>query len=217
VDRPVVVSFKALPQTILSGADDAVLQHWFDTAPTNVPIYWSYWHEPEDNIAAGQFTAEEYRAAWVHIAALAANAHNPELHATLILMAWTADPHSGRNWQDYYPGSTVIDTMGWDAYNTGWSNGSYNSPAEVYGNAIAVSKQLGKPFGFAETGSHLVPGDDGTGRAAWLRNTAAYLEAQGASWVCYFDSTVGGDFRLLDAPSQTAWRDAVEGLIPPAS
>ena len=49
----VIVSFKALPTDILSGADDAALTHFFDTAPTGHPIYYSYYHEPEDNIADG--------------------------------------------------------------------------------------------------------------------------------------------------------------------
>jgi hypothetical protein len=63
----VIVSFKALPKTILSGADDATLTHFFDTAPTGHPIYYSYFHEPEDNIAHGQFTLADYKAAWTHI------------------------------------------------------------------------------------------------------------------------------------------------------
>lgn len=52
----VIVSFKALPRAIVSGQDDAVLSHFFGTAPTGHPIYWSYWHEPEGNITDGEFT-----------------------------------------------------------------------------------------------------------------------------------------------------------------
>ena len=48
----------------LSGADDAVLSHFFDTAPTGHPIYYSYYHEPEPHIAEGQFTLSAYKAAW---------------------------------------------------------------------------------------------------------------------------------------------------------
>jgi hypothetical protein len=50
----VIVSFKAQPQTVLSGADDAALAHFFTTAPTGHPIYWSYWHEPENDAAHGR-------------------------------------------------------------------------------------------------------------------------------------------------------------------
>jgi len=68
----VIVSFKALPTDILSGADDATLTHFFDTAPTGHPIYYSYYHEPEDNIADGQFTLADYKAAWARVVQLAA-------------------------------------------------------------------------------------------------------------------------------------------------
>ena len=81
-----MVSFKALPTTILSGADDTALSHFFNTAPTGSPIYYSYYHEPEDNIAAGQFTLADYKAAWARVVAIADAAHNPDLHSTLILM-----------------------------------------------------------------------------------------------------------------------------------
>jgi hypothetical protein len=199
--KPVIVSFKALPQTILTGADDAALSAWFNAAPTDRTIWWSYYHEPEDNIAAGQFTAAQYRAAWVHIAALAAAANHPNLKATLILMCWTLSPSSGRTFTDYYPGPSVIDTLGWDCYSEGYKKGGYDTPASVFGNAVALSKSLGKPFGIGEWGSQMAVGDDGTGRAAFIDQSVAYLRGQGASFATYFDSNTGGTFVLNDSPS----------------
>src|SRR5262249_19550345 len=76
-NRPaLIVSFKAKPRAILSGADDARLRQFFATAPRGRPIYYSYFHEPEDNIERGQFTAAAYRAAWKRVVALANSAHN---------------------------------------------------------------------------------------------------------------------------------------------
>jgi len=204
VNRPVVVSFKALPQTILSGADDAVLKAWFASAPTNRPIWWSYYHEPEDNIARGEFTAAAYRAAWTHIAALAHQAGHTNLHATLILMCWTLSPQSGRNFADYYPGSATIDTLGWDCYNAAFRKGGYDPPATVFGRAVALSHSLGKPFGIAEWGSQMAVGDNGSGRGAWISLASAYLRAEGAQWATYFDSNTGGTFVLADRPSIVA-------------
>jgi hypothetical protein len=204
VNRPVVVSFKALPQKILSGADDAALSAWFDSAPTDRTIWWSYYHEPEDNIAHGQFTAAQYRAAWDHVAALAAGAHHPNLRATLILMCKTANPSSGRRFTDYYPGPSVINTLGWDCYSNAYSTGRYDSPATVFGKAIGLSESLGKPFGFAEWGSQLAAGDNGTGRARWIAASAAYLRAKGAAFATYFDVNVGGTFVLADPASRVA-------------
>jgi hypothetical protein len=204
VNRPVVVSFKALPQTILSGADDAALLAWFNSAPTNRPIWWSYYHEPEDNIARGEFTAADYRAAWVHIAGLADAAHHSNLKATLILMCWTLNPQSGRNFSDYYPGSGIINTLGWDCYNAAYTKGGYDSPASIFGRAVDVSRNLGKPFGIAEWGSQMAVGDNGTGRGAWISLTTTYLRDFGTAWATYFDSNTGGTFVLNDRPSITA-------------
>ena len=204
VDRPVVVSFKASPQTILSRADDAALSAWFRSAPTNRTIWWSYYHEPEDNIANGQFTAAEYRAAWVHVAALARAAAHPNLRATLILMCYTLNPASGRVFTDYYAGSKVINTLAWDCYSKGFAAGRYEDPAKVFGNAIALSKSLGKPFGIAEWGSQLAAGDNGTRRSVWIDAVVSYLRQQGASFATYFDSNTGGPLMLTDRASQQA-------------
>ena len=46
--------------------------------------WWSFWHEPEDDIERGGFTAEQYRAAWAHLDALETAVHNKNLRSTLI-------------------------------------------------------------------------------------------------------------------------------------
>ena len=83
----VVVSFEARPSRVLSGADDAALSHFFDTAPTGHAIYYSYYREPEANVLAHQFTVSKYKAAWAHIVTLASHAHNGDLKSTLMLSA----------------------------------------------------------------------------------------------------------------------------------
>jgi hypothetical protein len=199
----VIVSFKALPSAILSGADDAALSHFFDTAPTGHVIYYSYWHEPEDNIDAGQFTAAAYRAAWAHVVALADAAGNPDLRSTLILMAWDVDPASHRNWQDYLPPGNIISTLGWDAYPANFS--TLAAPAEFMGPAVAVSKAAGLPFGFAEFGTSAV-----AGRAAWLTDVGNYLIQSGAQFGTLFNSSPPyPSMKLTDAASIAAWRNVI--------
>lgn len=215
VNRDVVVSFKAPPADIISGKDDERLRTWFRTAPTDRSIYWSYYHEPEDNIAKGEFTAAEYRAAWTHLATLADEADHPTLRATLILMSWSVDKRSGRTWTDYYPGGDVIDVLGWDAYNDAANSSTpaakrrYDDPAKVFGPAVAASRAAGKPFGFAEWGSLLVPGDPGDGRAAWIRASATYQSGAGAVFSTYFDCAPGADYRIADAASTEALHDVI--------
>jgi hypothetical protein len=206
---PVVVSFKAAPRDVLSGSLDGRLSDWFATAPRDRQIIWTYFHEPEDDIANGAFSAADYRAAWAHLRQLANKANNPQLKSSLILMGWSLNKASGRNWKDYYPGSGVIDILGWDTYNMAASKGQYGSADAILGPVANASKAEGKPWGIGELGSKLVAGDGGSGRAAWLRAMGAYARANGAVYVTYFDAPVGGEFRLLDAPSQQAWRDVV--------
>ena len=200
----VIVSFKALPNAILSGADDAVLKHFFDTAPTGHPIYYVFYHEPEDNINAGQFTAAAYRSAWVHIVGLADAAHNPDLHSTLTLMAYDLRPASHRNWRDYMPPGNVISTIAWDAYPPGARQ--LTPPAQFLAPEVAASKAAGLPFGFAEFGV-----TDLSGRPAWLTAVGDYLMKSGALFGTLFDSTPPGtpDLTITDRASATAWRNIV--------
>jgi hypothetical protein len=209
--RPIIVSFKALPAEVLAGSHDATLLDWFQKAPSGQEIYWSYYHEPEDNIAAGTFTAAQYRQAWQRISGLASQAGNSRLHATLILMGWSLEAASGRNWRDYYPGREYLDVLGWDVYNAAWRNGQYKPIPELFAKVIAASQGEGLPYGIAETGSPIVAGDDGARRATWLREMAAHLTATGAVFASYFDldwtNHGGPDYRLRDAASQAAWRE----------
>ena len=211
--RDLVVSFRPSPQDVLSGKYDAEFREWFAKAPSNVNIYWSYIHEPEPLILQGKFTADQYRKAWQRIDSFADAACRSNMHATLILTGWTTLPASKRDWRTYYPGADVIDVMAFDPYN-GASNPTgvtgYPSAASMFDSVRKVAQEAGKPYGIAETGSTKVPKDvSGTQRAAWLAELAAYHRTNGAVFVTYFHSSRDGEWRLLDGPSQTAWRAAV--------
>jgi hypothetical protein len=213
VNRTVIVSFKFNPSDILSGAEDSRMKTWFANAPRDRDVYWSYYHEPEDQIADGDFSAADYRAAWRHLKSLADQAHNPRLYSTLILMQWTLNPQANRNWRDYYPGDDVIDVMGWDVYNVSGVK-KYDDPAGLLDPVIALSKQIGKPWGIAELGTVRTTTDsDGTGRAHWIGDIASVLKRSNALWVDYFDvgGDVNNDFALSDAPSRDAWRSMCDG------
>jgi hypothetical protein len=215
--RPISISFKYAPKDIVAGKQDAYLRNWFQTAPRDQDVYWTYYHEPEDNAAAGEFLAADYRAAWTHLRQLANTANNPRLRATLILMDWTINPLSGRKWRDFYPGRNVIQVLGWDAYNTKAKKNQYQPPAEIFAPVVQLSRAEKLPFAIAETGSHLIAGDAGAQRAAWARAMVKYLSANGALYVSYFDidwsktasgaAWTAGDFRLRDASGMAVWRE----------
>lgn len=219
--RPVVVSFRYRPSSVLTGQYDAALRSWFANAPS-YDVYWSYSHEPEDNITRGEFTAADYRAAWQHISDIADEAapETAQLHSTLILMCYTMNPASNRNWLNYYV-PTAQSMLAFDCYNHAWRRNAYGTPANMFKpitNWSAANPTI--PWGVSEVGSVKVSSDPtGTGRAAWLRSVGTWLANKHAEnpginaiFGIYFDVTgpKGTDYRLLDAPSQEAWREVVQ-------
>jgi hypothetical protein len=207
--RPVNVSFTAYPSQVLSGDFDRALRQWFRDAPNRIPIWWTYWHEPEDDIASGKISALRYRKAWRHINAIARRAGTPNLHPTLVLMAWTAHAASGLSVRHYYPGD-FIDVIGWDGYNPPGTR-VYAPPRHTFGPAAAKSKRLGARFAIPELGSLVVPGDDGSRRASWLVNVAKYAGSKNAAFVAYWDAKIPNkNYQLRDLPSRRAWRGVVK-------
>ncbi len=209
---PIVVSFKASPQQVVSGSLDGFFRNWFANAPRDRDIYWTNFHEPEDNIEHGEFTAGQYREALRRLDSLADAAGNPRLHTTTIWMCYTLRSGSHRDWHDYYPGNDVVDVMGWDCYSNPSDKRIYLDPEGLLGDLRRVSESQGKPWGIGEYGSEVAAGDDGTGRAQWLKQSAAYFRDHGALFVNYFDAHHGDhEWRLLDAPSRAAWKSVVSG------
>ena len=216
-DHDAVVSFRIPPAEVLSGVHDASLRRWFREAPTRRTTWFSYLHEPEDNIEAGEFTRADFLAAYRHITLLARAAApgNANLRPTLILMCYTVNPRSSRSWRDYFPGKAYVDVIGWDCYNHGSGDGGYGTPEKLLSGAVEATRAAGVRFGVAELGSLIAEGDDGRGRAAWLTAHARYLHGVGAEFVSYFDTNgAGTDYRLLDAPSRRAWRAVVSDQVP---
>lgn len=205
--RNVVVSFKLPPSQVVAGRFDASMRAWFAAAPEDLDVYWCYWHEPENDIEDGTFTAAEYKSAFSHLDQLADEAGNSRLRSTVILQSYSTRPASGRNWRDYVPDPDSVDVLAWDAYNRDTSQ--YSSPADLLDGPLRASTSLGLPFAVAELGSPLVSGDDGSRRAAWLRAVGAYLKQHDAVFVDYFDFLWNGgadDYRLRDNPSVQAWK-----------
>lgn len=208
---PVITSFRPPVAEVLAGKHDAALRAFFQSAPTNMPILWTYWHEPEKEILAGKFTTTQFKAAFQRIANIAKGVCRPNLFPTLVLMGWTTNPASKRNWVDYYPGSAYVSTIAFDPYNN--ANGqptSYPEPSTMFSYVVQVGKASGKPWGIAETGSGTVSTDTtGSGRAAWLLKMATYFKNNGAAFVSYYNSDRQANFKLRDTPSKDAWRKVV--------
>lgn len=211
-NRSIVASFRESPRAVLSGRYDDRIREWFNQAPRGQHVYWSYYHEPESDLAAGKFTKRQHRRAWRHVARIAAKACNPKLHSTLILTGWTAEPKADRNWRHYWPGKKFVDVVGFDPYNSASKRPKrYVKPWRLFRPVLRLAKKMGKPFAIAETGTQLIRGDkSGQGRARWLRRMARYFGRHDAVFVTYFQSDHKFDYRLLDRPSKRAWRRYVK-------
>lgn len=215
-DRDSVISFRASPQSVLSGRHDAFFKNWFATAPRSKTIYWSYMHEPESEVKNGEFTKTQYRAAWRRLDGFADRACKPNMHATLILSDWTVRPEANRNYRDYDAGKDVVDVLAFDPYNRIFQPNSreYDSPQEILGPIVNAMKADGRPYGLAEIGSRRMVGDQtGSGRAQWLNRIATYAVQNDAAFVTYFQATVKGDWPLRDSPSQQAWRNIIQANL----
>lgn len=208
-DRPVQVSFKYPPEEVNTGRHDTDLLAWFRSIPTDHDVYWTYFHEPENDIEEGEFSAAEFRSAWNRIYRLAEHAGNPRLHATLTLMQWTLHPDSGRSWRDYYPGRSAVDVLAWDVYNSPSQvkRGEYTPAHDLLGEIVSISRGQRLPWAVSEFGSHMAEGDDGTRRAVWLHEVTTYATWHHARFVSYFDlNWASGDYRIRDEPGIAAWR-----------
>jgi hypothetical protein len=203
----VIFSFQGDMDAIAAGADDARLTSFLQSKPAGVKVWVALKHEPEDQVRDGVFTAAQFRAATAHVAPVIRRAGGIP---TTILMAWTLDPHSGRNWHDFY--TPAIDAFGFDAYNSGQHKKvpDYKAPQAFVDPVLAVARETGKSFGWAELGSPCVSTDPTcVGRAAWLTALGTTLAANGAQFATYWNrasETSMLDFSLKDRPSINAWK-----------
>lgn len=207
-DRPAVVSFRASPRSILSGEHDRALRAWFRDAPTDRDTWWAYFHEPEDDVERGYFRARAFKRAWKHVDTIAERVDNPRLHPTMVLMCWTPQQNSGRDWRDYVPRHGRVEVLAFDCYAKGRGSLSYADPEKLFAAGYRAAKRAGAEWAVSELGAVRDSSDDGTARAAWLTEAAAWAVGR-ARFLTYFDSDVGGDFRLTDEPSRAAWADVV--------
>ena len=216
-DHDALISFRLPPKDVIAGTYDALLTKWFADAPRDHVTWFSYLHEPEDNIARGEFTRADFLAAYRRISGLARTAApaNANLRPTLVLMCYTTNPKSKRNWRDYFAGAASVDVLAWDCYNHGTGTAGYGTPAQLLDGAVTATRDAGVDFAVAELGSLIADGDDGTGRADWLTAHARWLADRQAEFVSYFDTNgAGTDYRLRDDPSVAAWRAVVSDQRP---
>lgn len=201
VDRLVMVSVKCDVVALIKGTLDTAMVAFLSSLPKG--SIFTLWHEPEDNIANGEYTAAQFRAAQMYVKSLIAK-RGLDLKFALILMGYTLTAASKRTFSDYWsPG--VYDYLGFDCYNT--STTVYTAPEKVFGPSVAKAKELSIPLLIPEWASRVV-GQDTAGRAAWITASGAYMRDNGVYAATYFDHPVDkADWRAsTDAASTQALR-----------
>lgn len=208
----VVYSFKDDPVAAARGDDDAAVTAFLASRPAGTKVWVSYFHEPEDEVRKGTFTAQQFRDATAHLAPVIRAAGGVP---TTILMEYTLQDAAKRDWHDYY--SPAVDVLAWDAYNTAVkrSTPAYKPVDAILGHVLDIARETGKPFGIAEFGSTCIPSDpECTGRAAWVSALGDAVRRDGAVFATYFDQAGvngdGGDYSLSDPPSRSAYRLLVD-------
>ncbi len=215
-------SFKYPPAEVVAGMHDADFRSFFQGIADDHTVFWTYWHEPDDELYVDHtFTPAQYRAAWAHIRTIAdqVRATRPRLriYATLIIMEYSMRPNIAMNRpllgaNGMYPGDDVIEVFGVDSYNSGADGGSVRDVEIEFGKVIDFAQAHGKPWAIGEIGSCPVVGS-ANGRADFLRNAIRYWISRNypPMYVSYFDlDWPSCDYRLeSDPPALSVWHDAV--------
>ena len=187
-------------------ATDAQVTAFLKTVPTGVNVWMCKFHEPEDNFTTDA-QKSDYRAGQASHAKVVRAAG---FKSCTILMGYTANPNSGRNWRDWY--SPDVDALFWDAYNAGNKKSPpvLQSVSNIMGDLLPIIQETGKPWGVTETGAKVdcVASNGYANRADWCAAYAQAIKDNGGLFGIYWDSISNSgtsDYRLDDA-CVNAWR-----------
>jgi len=147
--KRVQVSFKSDPTGFAAGTYDTTLISWLASIPEGWTVWLTFWHEPNDELKAGQFSAESYRAAWTHLSLVVRNQVSLSPGTTVLLapvyMGYQANTASG--WSDaWVPLPTEIDVLCWDCYGNpvkGGVRGVYPAVNGKIDPCLRVTERLG--------------------------------------------------------------------------
>lgn len=149
------------------------------------------WHEPEDNIDAGEFSIQE----WTGLQAVTAELGEEfGVLTAACLMAWTWDPRSHRNPQAYRDGASFHPMVAFDGYDDRRSGNEYTGgtpAAQIFGPPVSDSADWGiGAWMIRETGTAL----SGSQSLEWWSTFWDWAEAGGATALCPWDSDGRADW-----------------------
>jgi hypothetical protein len=203
-------SWKPAPATFpTSSPEQTKLRTFLQSKPAGHQLVVIAYHEPEDNIAANQFTLAQWKATQTVVGDIC-DEFGPDVRFCIDLMGpWTFDPDSPYDLWDFWDATfadTTVDVIGFDPYR--WNPGDpslqalmtiNNSGAGGGGttNPMKWARDHGKPVVLTEWGCTETNVTQAS-KAAWI--TAAYQWAKtqpDIEALVYFNNNldVGGDPR----------------------
>jgi Glycosyl hydrolase family 26 len=191
--------------TIASGAEDAAIAARADAVKAfGSPVYLTFHHEPEDDLAAWG-TPADYAAAFRHVVNIFRSRGVTNVAFVWTVMNWTFDPRSGRDPNAYYPGDGYVDIIGVDGYS--WYPGKEGATWESFQQIFQTSNDFAvthaKPWIVVETGAQEDPDQPGR-KGQWFKDIVAAAK----SWpllkaVIYFDAIKEYDWNIDSSVSST--------------
>jgi hypothetical protein len=201
---------------IASGAEDAAIAARADAiAAFGEPVYLSFHHEPEDDLATWG-TPQDYAAAYRRVVDVFRDRGVDNVAFVWTMMAWTFDPRSNRSADAYYPGEGYVDLIGSDGYNfyPGKPGARWESFETVFGPTQGFAVRRATPWMAVEWGVQEDPATPGR-KGRWLLDALATAKAwPELKGLIYFDEVKDGYPWITDSSSSSIAAYATIGQDP---
>lgn len=159
-----------------------------------------FFHEPEDNIEGGEFTAATY----INNFRAFSNALQDVADIAWNVMAWTWNPSSGRDPLTYWPGDQYVDIVAADGYQRDDATYPFTTWPSIFDPVAAFAATHGKRFAIYEYGVEsgtTQPGVTSEERAQSLRDFRAWAtDRPELDMALYWESQTTNDYQFRNDP-----------------
>jgi len=153
--------------------------------------WWTYEAECDRHVLDGEYTGDDFQAAWVHVANLAASVGCPA-KSTLMLTGYVFEQRFPTVW----PGGQYVDVIAVDPY------GHVGETAAGKLDAVVEAADAnGCGWGIGETGWNPGHTDETANTLGWITDLADYCRRNRPDFVCWWENPA---CRISDVPEAAA-------------
>jgi hypothetical protein len=204
--RNATIGSVKVPGSITDASFKTELRSLLNGVPSTHTFYLIVYHEPEDEISSGQFTAARY-IQWQVMARAIIDDLNTKREEPLklvgTLMAYTTQKVSGLDIDTYRPPDGTWDALGWDGYDTKFHHtGVSESAQEIFdnpvsstypkGGAIQTNERWNLPFLIIETGTP----SNNPNRVDWINAACKFAQDHDAMVFTYWNNDLLSTWQL---------------------